>query len=362
MKVFTVAAALETTDLTPDSPVFCHNGKLGWFGHVIEDTHPYGWLTVSGVVQHSSNIGALQIGKRVKEAGMYRYFHDVFGFGRRTGIELLGESAGRLSHPSKWTPGQIGSISYGYAMSATMLQLARATAVIANGGMLVEPRLVMWMRNGENNIVRTVAPAPVRVLKPETAIAMRRMMELVILDGTGTKAKLAAFTAGGKTGTALIWDNGKRDYLKSYNGTFIGFAPLSDPRIAVVANLRGVKSMAGTAAAPVFKEVSEAALRVLGVMPDVPQVPPPAQERRLLAQAGTASPAIAPSSQEDSSHTLIAPRVPNYNGKSVAAVMRESAAQGLAVEMMGSGIARWQDPRAGEPLPAGRKVRVQFAR
>ena len=180
-KTITLSAALETTNLTPESPINCHMGVLTIFGRTIHDSHVgvYGMLPMAMVLAHSSNIGAIEVGLRVGQDKMYDYVRR-FGFGQRTGIPLPAESPGILRKLSRWQKGSLPSVSMGQEVAVTTLQLAEAASVIANGGLLIRPRLVM-KRGGQ-----TIPPAtPVRIIKPETAITMRQMMEGVVLYGTG---------------------------------------------------------------------------------------------------------------------------------------------------------------------------------
>ena len=197
-KTITLSAALETTNLTPDSPINCHMGVLTIFGRTIHDSHVgvYGILPMAMVLAHSSNIGAIEVGLRVGQDNMYDYVRR-FGFGQRTGVPLPAESSGILRKLPRWQKGSLPSVSMGQEVGVTTLQLAQAACVIANGGLLVQPRLML--KKGD----QAMPPSqPVRVIKPETAITMRQMMEGVVLYGTGRLvAKLEGYSSGGKTGS-----------------------------------------------------------------------------------------------------------------------------------------------------------------
>jgi cell division protein FtsI (penicillin-binding protein 3) len=205
-KVITIAAGLETTNIKPHTIIPCGNGRMTLFKRVIRDHNAYSALTVEDVLAKSSNIGAIQIGLKVGNQRLWEYIKR-FGFGTRTGIPMPGESPGMLRNWQKWHPAAIGSIAMGHEIIATTVQLAQAASVVANGGMLVKPRLIVKAsREGmPDEQIETVEP-PKRVIKPETAITMRRMMEQVVLKGTGTKARLDGYTSGGKTGSAQIFD------------------------------------------------------------------------------------------------------------------------------------------------------------
>jgi cell division protein FtsI (penicillin-binding protein 3) len=339
------------------------------------------------VLARSSNIGAINVGLTVGQSKMFEYAKR-FGVGNRTGVPLPGESGGMLRPLRRWEKTSLASVAMGHEVGVTALQLARACAVIANGGLMVKPRLTM----------DTPVAQPVRVLKPETAITMRRMMEGVVLKtyGTGHKyARIAGYTSAGKTGSAQIYDYRAHAYTHLYNASFMGFAPVTNPAIVVVATISGTVGNAGfggPVAGPVFREVAAAALRMMDVPKDLPEmqpspdsgpvddndsaiaglgssIPPPLvqaeddvaagdrpvvtsdsapDQRTFLAQGGTL--------QQD----VAGPRVPNFQGKTVRNVIEEAAALGIPVEFSGSGLARAQSPAPGAVLPSGRWIRVQF--
>src|SRR5262249_11912796 len=175
-KVITLSAALETTSLRPDTVINCGNGTINLFGRVIHDHNSYSALSMADVLAKSSNIGAIQIGLKVGEQKLYEYVRR-FGFGRKTGIELPGESGGMLRRLSQWEPSSIGSVAMGHEVGATSIQLALAGAVVANGGMRVKPRLILARQKPGGVVERTVTEKPERIIQPETAIKMRQMME-----------------------------------------------------------------------------------------------------------------------------------------------------------------------------------------
>jgi cell division protein FtsI (penicillin-binding protein 3) len=383
-KVITLSAALETTSLGPESLINCHGGVLTLFTRTIHDSHGgMGTVPMRLVLAHSSNIGAIEIGLQVGREKMYDYVRR-FGFGQKTGITLPGEDRGRLRKLPLWGATSLASISMGQEISVTTLQLAQAASVVANGGLLVRPRLVLKTAG------QAVSPAPpVRVILPETAIKMRQMMEGVVLIGTGKGARLEGYTAGGKTGSAQIYDYAGHHYTHTYNGSFMGFAPLTNPAVVVVVTLNGTHGLAGfggAAAAPVFRAVATEALRILDVPKDLPDVLPATPtliaknetiDDLAIADLGSKQPNILEDPQDDDRPAAAAPApaavrpaapapvqsaVPNFQGMSLRAVLSEAAARGLTVLPDGSGVARVQNPPAGAILHAGERIRVQFAR
>jgi cell division protein FtsI (penicillin-binding protein 3) len=381
-KVITLSAALETTDLRPTSMINCGRGAITLFGRTIHEAHGgYGTIPMAMVLAKSSNVGAIQIGMRVGQANMHQYVRR-FGFGQKTGIPLAAESAGKVRQLARWSKASLPSMSMGQEISVTTLQLAQAAAVIANGGLLVKPRLVLKKGNQAVPTGRLV-----RVLKPETAITMRQMMEGVIMPGgTGTKARLQGYTSGGKTGSAQIYDPVAKHYTHSYNGSFMGFAPLTNPAMVAVVTLNGTHGTAGfggQAAAPVFHAVVTEALRVLDVPKDLPdQTPTPTpvalnEEASDLAIAdiGSGQPNILEDSDDEDQPAAgqaespsrvpgqpAGPTVPNFRGMTMRAVLAEAAAKGLTVLPDGSGVARVQYPPPGAILRQGERIRVEFAR
>jgi cell division protein FtsI (penicillin-binding protein 3) len=292
-KVITLTAALESTSLRPDSIINCGNGQINLFGRVIHDHDRYSALAMADVLAKSSNIGAIQIGLKVGERNLYSYVRK-FGFGRKTGIELPGESSGMVRRVEQWTPSSIGSVAMGHEVSATSLQLALAGAAVANGGMLVKPRLVMARQRQGQPTETLAADRPERIMRPETAIQMRQMMEGVVLRGTGKKAALAGYTSGGKTGSAQVYDLRAHVYTHTYNASFLGFAPVVNPQIVVAVTLNGTThgtaGFGGAVAAPVFREVATTALRIFDVPKDLPSKEPPDNTLR----TSNAQPAPAP--------------------------------------------------------------------
>lgn len=271
-KIVTLAAGLEQTRLRPDTIIPCGNGLLRLPGRTIRDAHPYSALSFADVLAKSSNIGSIHVANTVGKDRMYEYVRS-FGFGTRTGLPLPYEQSGYVwpmhqSSSQKVYGSILASVAMGHQISATTVQLAQACSVIANGGLLVKPRLVMELRHPDGTVIPQEGKRGERVLKPETAITMRKLMEGVMLTGTGKAGRLQRWTSGGKTGTAQIFDLKQRRYLRLYNSSFLGFAPLQNPAIVVAVTLNGTTLYGGTIAAPVFREVAAETLRILGIPMD----------------------------------------------------------------------------------------------
>jgi cell division protein FtsI (penicillin-binding protein 3) len=376
-KVITVATALETTRITPGSMFHCGNGRMTLFRRVIRDAKPNGLLSVADIIAKSSNIGAIKVGLEVGSERLHDYIRR-FGFGQKTGLPLPGESSGVLRPVRRWIPSSIGSVAMGHEISTTTLQLARACSVIANGGYLVKPVLVMRKERPGSAPEKYTEAQRVQVIRPETAIKMRLMMERTVVKGTGWRAKPSGYSAGGKTGSAQIYDYEAHAYTHRYNGSFMGFAPVNDPKIVVVITLNGTQTgdrgFGGVVAAPVFRTVAGAALRFLEVPRDPAEEAPPDEKDMPVPDLAVAGVGQPPEPEEVEYRPAIflgpkppahlaydGPKVPDFHGKSKRAVLEESFALGVRVEVAGVGIARSQDPPAGVALRRGERVRVQFA-
>jgi len=392
-KVITLSSALETTNLRPESLINCGNGAITLFGRTIHEAHHgYGTIPMAMVLAKSSNIGAIQIGMRVGQNNLYNYVRR-FGFGERSGIPLPAESPGMVRKLTRWGKTSLSSVSMGHEIGVTTLQLAQACSVVANGGLLVRPRLIL--RTGDQ-AAPTVSPR--RVLQPETAITMRQMMEGVILFGTGRRyANLQGYSAAGKTGSAQIYDFATRHYTHSYNASFMGFAPVTNPAIVVVVTVNGTHGgsagYGGPVAGPIFRAVATETLRVLDVPKDLPDTPPePTPAIEVADLNDVAIPDLDPSvpnvleevarqpqapspaepAREAAAEAAVAaavaaavedgPKVPNFEGLSKRAVVAEAQAQGLAVLLTGAGIARTQAPPPGGILHPGERIRVGFVK
>jgi cell division protein FtsI (penicillin-binding protein 3) len=363
-KVVTMTAALETTNLRSETPIPCGGRVMRILGRDIHDEHAYGVLPMEMVLAKSSNLGSVYVGMRVGKENLYDYMRR-FGFGTEVAAGLPGESAGVLYPVRKWQPDSIASVAIGHEMMTTTLQLAQAAGIIANNGVWVKPHVVLERQEPGQAPEKEPVPPPEQRIKPETAIKMRRMMEQVVLEGTGKAAKLKGYTSGGKTGTGKIFEVGK-GYQRLYNSTFMGFAPVSSPEVVVVVTLNRTSKLAGGVAGPVFRKVAQDALRILGVQRDIPDAEPaPTAEPALGAGAGEED-----EEQEEREMNLAqvdpnlvaGPKAPNFKGMTLRAVLQQSAAAGLRVEAVGSGIAKRQEPPAGAVLDATRRIRVVFSR
>ncbi len=260
MKPFAIAMALEAGVVTPDYIIDAQQGSLHIGGSQITDTKKMGDITVTEVIQKSSNVGSAKIAMMMGARDLYDTYVDL-GFGKKNKLTLKGEQRGILANRKSWRPIEHATMSYGYGLSVNTLQLARAYLALANDGVLLPVSLhpVDELPKGE------------RVFSSKTAAQVAEMLELAVADtGTAPKARVDQYRVGGKTGTAHKVING-RYQEDAYMSLFAGYAPISDPQIVLVVMIddpRGVDYYGGLVAAPVFSEVMSGALRYMQVPPD----------------------------------------------------------------------------------------------
>ncbi|HEY6272386.1 MAG TPA: penicillin-binding transpeptidase domain-containing protein [Terriglobales bacterium] len=272
-KIVTLAAGLEERVTHPDEVVDCQMGSIVVNGRLIHDHKPYGALTVSQVLENSSDVGAIKIALRLGDDRFDRYIR-AFGFGSQTGIELPGETRGLTKPVSRWSKVSIGAISMGQEIGVSPIQLISMVSTIANDGLFVPPRIAAGT-TPPRSTPQLIAFHPAegrRVISTMTAAEMKRMLEGVILRGTGVKAILDGYSAAGKTGTAQKTDPTTGRYSKfQYIASFSGFAPVNDPAVSVLVILDSPSGTheGGTAAAPVFGRVAQQVLSYLNVPHDI---------------------------------------------------------------------------------------------
>jgi len=261
MKPFTIASALEAGKVNPGTIIQTAPGTLTIGPNTIHDAHPNGALTVEQVIQKSSNVGAAKIALSLPPETLWRTLADA-GFGTPPKTGFPGEVAGRLRPAKTWKPIEQATMAYGHGISVNLVQLARGYTVFATEGELKPATL--FKASGP------VAGRP--VMKPETAHAVRRMLEMAVqTGGTAPRAQVTGYRVGGKTGTAHKLEG--RGYGNKYVSSFVGFAPVSNPRLVVAVMIDEPSAgqyYGGAVAAPVFSGVMGSALRMLGVPTDAP--------------------------------------------------------------------------------------------
>jgi cell division protein FtsI/penicillin-binding protein 2 len=410
-KMVTYAAAIEEGLAKPDDKVNCGNGEITIGKRVIHDTHAYGVLSVADAFAKSSNVGAIRLAQRVGREKLFEYI-GRFGFGRRTGIELPGESRGIVNPLGDWRADSIGSVAIGQEISVTLLQAVAAMGALANGGVWVQPHVVKQVVTPSNRVLYSAAPETRQVVKPETAAVMSGLLERVVTHGTARHAiQLAGYTAAGKTGTPQK-AVGRGYGAGKFMPTFAGFVPVQNPRFAIIVMVDEPVGLhqGGSVAAPVFNLIAEAALGDYAVPPDdkrfreslaaiskkyeagapgdAPEPGPielevaPRQTMPAPTPAGKAiALAVAKPKVEVSANVPRAPAkppplpppasrpfqpegetyvMPDLRGRGVRAVMQACVQMQLEARLIGSGIAKRQFPAAGARVRAGDTCKVEF--
>ncbi len=307
-KLFTAAAVLEANLADPADRFDCGRGSVTVLGKRINDHRPFDVLTFREVIAKSSNVGAIRLGLL---AGAPRLHHQVeaFGFGRRTGVDLPGESAGLLWPLERWQPRSVAYVSFGQEISVTPLQLVTAFAAIANGGELLRPWVVASAGRGGRWSPRGGRSVASRAVTSATARSLERMLEAVVDEGTGKRAAIPGYTVAGKTGTAQKALPGEGYVAGRYVASFVGFAPARRPAVAcliAVDEPRGGLYHGGDVAAEIFSTVVGQTLFYLGVPPDRRETDPWAVAERPAATGQGEESAAEPSPPVETGETAAA--------------------------------------------------------
>jgi cell division protein FtsI/penicillin-binding protein 2 len=356
-KIVTAAAAIEERIVTPHQLIETSPGHITIGSRKpIRDTHNYGTMTFEDVIVKSSNVGAIKVGLQTGAEKLSRYVNR-FGFGQVLAPDFVGQSRG-IWNPARLDDSSLASISMGYQVSVTPLQMAAAVSSVANGGRLLEPRVIRAIvRDGQREAVQ---PKVLRqTISPATAETVRAMLEQVVERGTATVAKLPGYDIAGKTGTASkIVD---RAYSKTdYNASFVGFAPSRHPAftiLVVIDTPRAGTYYGGSVAAPVFKRIAEGALQLAGIPPS--NGPTPTIMHGDLgpvrrARATTVLPSLVP---------VGGPALmPDLRGLSAREAVRVMVDAGLSPRMSGTGFVARQTPAAGVPVEPGGWAAVELQR
>jgi len=359
-KAFSIAAALEEHAVKPTDTIFAENGRYAIGNRAIHDHEKLGNLTVTQVLQKSSNIGATKIAEKLGRDKLYAYYK-AFGFGEKTGIGLPGEVRGSIPFPRADI--RLATESFGQGLTANAIQLATGYAAIANHGLLMRPFVVRKVVDPDGTVLESHGPEPVRqVVSAQTAAEMTAMLETVVQkDGTAPKAAMDDYQVAGKTGTAQKADPETGGYSADRRtASFIGFVPAEAPRLVIAVFIdepQGDK-YGGQVAAPAFKEIAEGALPQLGV-------PPRHREPLELAAAPTqADPAPDVAEDDEPAETLVAgadqAKVPNLVGLGARDALKMLAQAELLPAIQGSGLAVSQTPAAGAVVPRGTQVAVKL--
>jgi len=361
-KVVTASAAVEEGLIRTSDPIDCSPGYITFGSRVIRDTHEYGVLPFIDVIAKSSNVGAIRVGMKVGPTRLGQYINR-FGFGQTLSPDFRGENAGMVYSADRLDASALASVSMGYQVGVTPLQMATAVSAVANGGQLIEPHVVRaFIRNGH----REEVPLTVlrRAIAPETAATVTEIMEAVVERGTAKSfAQIDGYTVAGKTGTASKIVNGR--YSKSdYNASFVGFVPSRKPAVTIVVVIdspHATSYYGAVVSAPIFKRIAEATLRHLGVGPTL-NAPPPVivarhdtspddMERRAVVARGDQAVASTPEGQ-----------MPDLRGLSARDAVRALMQIGLTPRLDGDGVVIEQSPRAGAVLARGDSCVLKLGR
>ena len=376
-KIIMAAAALEEGLVKPEERIFGEWGSITIAKTTIKDWKKHGWMTFEEVLQQSSNVGSIKVGMRLGSETYHRYM-TAFGFGAPTGIGLSGESRGLLREPRRWSALSLPTMSIGQEISVTALQMVAAFGAVANGGVLMQPRLVRATFDADGRELRRLEPTAVRrVISEETARTLMRLMVQIVDHGTGHAATIPGYAVGGKTGTAQKLDPNTRRYSHAPGVlSFVGVAPADDPRFVMLVMLDEPKNekWGSEAAAPIFSAIGREILRYLDVPPrDVAPMPivtagaaDGAAARAAIDQT-EAPPAHDPGSASalavDPSETDAAtPAMPDLRGKPLRQALALLGTFRVDVELVGSGVVVQQVPSAGASLADDARVRLTLAR
>ncbi len=382
-KVVTAAAAIELGLVSPETMINCENGAFNPYGHRIRDFYSLGIEPFRTAYAQSSNIALIKVAAMLGEERLEGWIRR-FGFGQRTSPDFGGaESPGIFRGRSTWSRLSMGSLPMGQEVSVTLPQLARAFAVIANGGYLVEPHLVAGLtRPDGTRVLPREQPAPQRILSAHTVETMKQLSHEVVLHGTGKRASICEYRVGGKTGTAQVARTDGRGYAPGkYNTVFVGFAPLERPRVvaAIVVHEPGIRERwGGFVCGPVFREVVRDALIRMNCPED-----PVREDFRYLAEEGAEldplmareplaiiEPDMESVLAELDGLELLAlptdsvywgPVVPDFQGMTKRQAREQIAELGLAWDTQGSGWVVEQDPPPGTPVSEVGVCRLRFS-
>jgi cell division protein FtsI (penicillin-binding protein 3) len=378
-KIVTLSAVLNEGLADLSETVDCRVGTLRLGGKVYREAkHSYGDLTVGEILARSSNVGTIKLALRLGDDRLFEYAKR-FGFGAKTGIELPGEEVGLLRPPSDWSRLSIGAISIGHEIGVTPIQMLRAAAVLANGGYLVQPRLVDRVQTAEGDPVYRSPVVRTRILKPQTVRKMKLGLAMAVDDGTGQSARLDGYSSGGKTGTAQKYVDGRLAQEK-YVASFVGFAPLEEARLAAIVVIDEPEGSyyGGQVAAPAFAQIMERSLVYLNVPHDrLSSVPPaslaeaarPRDSKPAAAERRdeddlppdrfeAAMAALIETSQTETNARRVTVRtdwfeLQDFSRMSLRQAARECVRLGLQLRVSGSGVVVAQRPPAGSRVAKG---------
>ncbi len=354
-KIVCATAALDKNLVGIDREFNCEGGEYAFAGKVIKDWEQFGLLNFSQIIEQSSNVGVIKIAQEVGQKNLYRYSRD-YGFGAQTNINLIGETSGILRAPDRWSEISLAEVSIGYEVGVTALQMACAYSAVANGGILMKPRIIDRIVAADGSTVYHDNPEVIRkVAAKEVMYELTGMLVRAVENGTGEKAHIPGWTIAGKTGTAQKYVEGGYSN-KKYISNFAGFFPAENPQVVGVFVLDEPQygyHWGGYGAAPLFRQVAE---RIINLddnlllacnqklqqteVSEPPLVPEEPQEHNYVSLSTVAL--SEPPSGMDGICT-----VPDICGMSLKKALMMIASAGLKPKFEGSGVVAWQSPRPG---------------
>lgn len=362
LKVLLAAAAFDTNSVRPEEKIFCENGHYPVGPHVIHDHHPYGALTFTEVLQHSSNIGAAKVGERLGKKTYHKYLRD-FGLGQKTGIDLPMESPGILAPVDDWARINLVTASFGQGVAVSPLQLACAYAALANGGKLMKPYLVREVFDADGKTIKANSPTLVRqVVRPETAHLLLQLLEKVVeKGGTGWRARIDGVRIAGKTGTSQKINGAGGYSAHGRIASFVGIVPADQPRFVILVAIDEPKTgvYGGEIAAPVFQAIALQALARVGIDNATANIEwakattPSNNEKSPDGRSAIRSNATLASQSTVAEGDDAGP---NFVGLSLRSALRMAQQNGLSITALGHGYVTRQslqtDRDSGEPMYA----------
>jgi cell division protein FtsI (penicillin-binding protein 3) len=361
-KVVTASAALEERIIRPNDVIDVSGGRIRFGSRVIEDTHDYGSLTFTDVIVKSSNVGAIRVGLALGPERLGAYARR-FGFGRPLSPDFPGETPGIVWDPTKLDNSALASMSMGYQVGVTPLQMVTAISSVANGGELMQPRVVRALNRGGRRV--EVKPLMLgRTISRDTAVTLTGIMEQTVERGTATYAQVQGYTIAGKTGTASKLVNGRYS-TSDYFASFVGFLPSRNPVAAIIVvidspHARGY--FGGPIAGPVFQRIADATLRHFGIPPTLDAPPPVLVARhggpaQLLPVRNAREASIVPAGGVAAIHEF-----PDFRGLGAREALRILTKMGLTARLNGAGVVTAQRPTAGAAIEPGMTAELWLER
>lgn len=375
MKIFTIAAGLATGVISPTQQLYCEKGAMRIDKVTIRDTHPAEWLTIPKILAVSSNICAAKIGLSLGADRLYEYLRR-FGFGQATGLSVTGEATGTLRPRGRgWVDIETAAASFGQGITVSALQLAIATAAIANGGELMEPTIIKRVNAATGELIREATPTLRRRVVPRAVASQvtELMVGVTEGEGTGTEATIAGYRVAGKTATAQKANPRTGRYSEDkFVASFVGFVPANNPvaLIAVVIDEPMGEHAGGVVAAPVFRRVAQMILEHKGMTPpttkhvnvaELGNRPDPAHiTYEVLRQAQGDHATVQEIANSGSPRKPGFVKLPDMTGWPMRDVIHQVSELGLSPEIQGTGFLSKQQPAPGQSVEKGAQLKLLF--